>query len=287
MAPAAVTCLPGPNKFDRTQVCFKVKAAVVFLENRTPVGTAFFTVTHYLHLDARGRDYKEQVSIGSVRRVGNAGGVMIALADGCGPTCTPVGNNFPVGAALRSGLHGTLTFRDSVGAGHVQSLRNNYTWLANKAGFPPASDSYSTPLFYRCDDNIRNFPAGCVFPKATPVLTSMLSLTNIAANIRRIQSGGGHYGRIGSGHPLHRITDAAQQRRNNAFLCPRSRPRPPGKQCDEYPFASTSEGGNNVPADSRGWAWVPAAEQQSQGGRISAFYNANRVLNGDAFWVLV
>jgi hypothetical protein len=118
-------------------------------------------------------------------------------------------------------------------------------------------------------------------------MTSMLGLPSIAANIRRIQSGGGHYGRIGSGHPLHHITDQAQQRRNNAVLCPRSRPRPPGKQCDEYPFASTKEGGNGVPPSSRGWAWVPAAEQRSQGGLINAFYNANRVLDGDAFWVLV
>jgi hypothetical protein len=34
-------------------------------------------------------------------------------------------------------------------------------------------------------------------------------------------------------------------------------------------------------------AGVPASEQNSQGGRITACYNANRVLNGDACLVVV
>lgn len=284
-APAAATCLPAPNRVNRTQLCFKVPGVITVLLNKKPVGSAYFTITHYLHLNPRSRNYTEQVTIDGVRLVGKAGGIHIALADGCGATCTPVGNNFPVGDTLRSGLHGTLTFHDSVAAGHEQSLRNKYEWLAVKAGFGSSSATYFTPLFYRCDDMISS-SAGCVFPEYTPTLTTMLQLPNIAANIHRIQSGGGHYGRIGSKHPLHHITDRNQQRRNNAVLCPASRPRPHGMQCDEYPFASTKEGGNGVPPNSHGWAWVPAAEQRSQGGRINSFYNANRVLNGDAFWVL-
>lgn len=287
VVPAAAACHPAPNAFNRTQLCFRQPVRVIVLRNRTPVGTATFTVTHSLQLNPKSRDYTEQVSIGGVHLVGNAGGIHVALADGCGSPCSPIGNNFPVGPTLRSGLHGTLTFRDSIGQGHAHSTTNKYTWLFVKTGFTTGSVTYHTPISYRCDAVIRNFPAGCVFPEFTPVMTSMQGLPHIAANIRRIQGRGGHYGRIGSGHPLHHITDAAQQRRNHDFLCPPSRPRPPGKQCDEYPFASTREGGNHVPADSRGWAWVPAGEQRMQGGRINSFYNANRVLNGDAFWVSV
>lgn len=284
--PAAAACRPAPERFNRTQLCFLKGIVIIFTVNHRPVGTASFVVTDYLQLNPRGRDYSEQVSISGVHLVGNAGGIHIALADGCGATCTPTGNNFPVGEILRNGLHGTLTFHDSIGKGHEQSLRNKYEWLVLKAGFPPGALTYFTPIFYRCDEAISRFP-GCVFPEFTPVMTSMLTLPAIAANIRRIQGRGLHLGEFGQGHPLHHITDAAQQQRNYNFMCPRSRPRPRGKQCDEYPFKTTKEGGKGAPANSRGWAMVPAKQQQIQGGLISSFYQANRVLDGDAFWVSV
>jgi hypothetical protein len=279
--PTAATCPP----FSRTQLCFRIRLIDTLLINNRPVGFAAFTVTHYLHLNPRGRDYNEQVSIGDLRVV-NASGIHVALADGCGNTCTPTGNNFPVGETLRNGLHGTLTFHDSVGKGQEASLRNKYEWLFVKAGFAPGSITYFTPLFYRCDEQVSSTP-GCVFPEFIPVMTSMQGLPAIAANIRRIQGHGLHLGEPGKGRPLHRITDAAQQQRNYNFMCPRSRPRPRGKQCDEYPFKTTREGGQGAPANSRGWAMVPAGEQRSQGGRISQFYQTERILDGDAFWVSV
>ncbi|PWI46209.1 hypothetical protein CK485_00185 [Streptomyces sp. ICBB 8177] len=58
-------------------------------------------------------------------------------------------------------------------------------------------------------------------------------------------------------------------------------------QCDEYPFASTDEGGTALPATQRAVTWVPAAEQRKQGGMVSAFQVQNRVLKGDPFYVEV
>src|SRR5579859_324591 len=75
---------------------------------------------------------------------------------------------------------------------------------------------WTSPLSYRCDDILKGQGAGCVFPKVTPTLTTMTKLSAIADNIRRIQAKGpGHYGRPGSGHPLHHLTNPAQQRRNH------------------------------------------------------------------------
>jgi Deoxyribonuclease NucA/NucB len=296
-APAAVACPPGPGPkgFDRTQYCFhQTFAGLITTGDNVFAGAFSFTATHDLRLNARSLDYTEQVTIGSVVTAFAAKGIRISLGDSCGVTCSPVGNNFPVGQVLRNGLHGTLTFHDSVSRGQEQALRNSYTWIALPVGFPVATSTSTTPLFYRCDDMLagsnprhRAFPAGCVFPQYTPVLTSMRQLPQIAANISRIQGRGGHYGRIGSGHPLHRITNPTQITANRNVLCPRSRPRPAGMSCDEYPFASTKEGGNGAPPNSRGWAWVPAGEQNSQGGLLNTFYNDNRVLNEDAFWVSV
>lgn len=117
-----------------------------------------------------------------------------------------------------------------------------------------------------------------------------MSVSITAANIRRIQNRGpGHYGRIDSKHPLHHITDVREQRRKRRQACSRqvTGPPPKGKSCDEYPFASTAEGGTALPKDDHGFAFVPVAEQNSQSGLITAFYNADRVLDGDAFRVSV
>lgn len=43
-------------------------------------------------------------------------------------------------------------------------------------------------------------------------------------------------------YPLHRLIDSVLVDKNRNTSCPSSIPRPPGKQCDEYRFASTLEG---------------------------------------------
>ncbi|PWN95725.1 hypothetical protein FA09DRAFT_362765 [Tilletiopsis washingtonensis] len=50
--------------------------------------------------------------------------------------------------------------------------------------------------------------------------------------------------------------------------------------CDEYPFASTSQGGAG--ASTR---CVPSQENSRQGGTLSSFYTRNSVANGDSYSV--
>jgi Deoxyribonuclease NucA/NucB len=287
---AAAPCPIPAQTFDRTRLCFREKMVLVILQNKVPVGGGVFTVTHYLHVNPKGTpkgtDYSEVVRISGVVLTGEAKGAVISLLDRCGRTCSAVGNNFPSGSVLRSGLQGTLTFQDFLARGDETGVANSYTWIAEAAGLTAVA-SYQTPLFYRCDNVITSWPQGCVFAQATPVMTSMLQLPHIAANIRRIQNRGEHVGKIGSRRPLHRITSTAQANRNRNISCPRNLPRPKGESCDEYPFASTREGGNGVPANSRGRAMVPTGEQNKQRDLIRNFYNAERLLNEDAFWVFV
>ncbi|MFB6614698.1 NucA/NucB deoxyribonuclease domain-containing protein [Streptomyces sp. NPDC056367] len=80
----------------------------------------------------------------------------------------------------------------------------------------------------------------------------------------------------GAGHRAH-----PAPRRRRVVGSPPS----PGLSCDEYPFASTKEGGTTLGTFYRGWAWVPRAEQNSQGGLLISFYRTNRVLEDDPFWV--
>jgi hypothetical protein len=154
--------------------------------------------------------------------------------------------------------------------------------------FPDTLDGPTTKA--RCDSQSfpGNPPPGCVNPEFKPTfkLTGADGVPDITAHIAWAQS---HlkqaWGRKGSGPPLHRTTDETLIDRNRQVSCPASRKRPPGKSCDEYPFASTEEGAANNPDFS--WRWVHARQNSVAGGLLGAFYAKNRVLDHDAFWVRV
>src|SRR5262249_60791508 len=110
----------------------------------------------------------------------------------------------------------------------------------------------------------------------------------------------------GSGLPslLTRLTDPGLIEANRATACPDSYPRPDGKSCDEYPFASTYQGAAFIGGGPRTFDWCQVdigqpgstggsahsvcmidADQNSGGGRaLGAFYGDNRVIDHDAFY---
>jgi hypothetical protein len=105
-------------------------------------------------------------------------------------------------------------------------------------------------------------PVFVVHAKRTPA---------IAAHIRAAQA---------AGKPalLHRVVPVPRDRRPGACRGWRG----PGS-CDEYPFASTYEGGPGKASI----AGVPLGEQRRQGGDLAGFYRRHRLGNGDAFVVVV
>ncbi len=71
------------------------------------------------------------------------------------------------------------------------------------------------------------------------------------------------------------------QRRNHDQACKDiESPRPTGYQCDEYPFASTYQGGAGASA-----SLVPKLENRRQGGQLSDFYQRYNLTNGSQFVV--
>ncbi|MCA1186703.1 MULTISPECIES: NucA/NucB deoxyribonuclease domain-containing protein [unclassified Saccharopolyspora] len=84
---------------------------------------------------------------------------------------------------------------------------------------------------------------------------------------------------------LTRQTDPELINKNRNTACPASLPRPPGTECDEYPFASTNQGaflGNGYSQR------MILKDANQQGGReLNAFYRNNRVMNFDPFYVEV
>jgi hypothetical protein len=72
---------------------------------------------------------------------------------------------------------------------------------------------------------------------------------------------------------------------NRDTACPESRPRPPGKSCDEYPFASTYQGAYLNPDYS--WHMLDAQQNRLEGRDRQTWYGSVRLWAGDQFWVNV
>ncbi|KAL9935426.1 hypothetical protein V8E36_005774 [Tilletia maclaganii] len=80
---------------------------------------------------------------------------------------------------------------------------------------------------------------------------------------------------------LHRDSASATQHRNeNACRSPNRCSGNPddSNSCDEYPYASSAEGGAGAVT-----RCVPSHENSVQGGTLSSFYTRNSIANGDAY----
>ncbi|MDX8053487.1 NucA/NucB deoxyribonuclease domain-containing protein [Lentzea sp. BCCO 10_0798] len=76
--------------------------------------------------------------------------------------------------------------------------------------------------------------------------------------------------------------DSTAEPGNRKVVCLRSFPRTNGGQCDEYPFASTREGGAGAQEME-----VPPRENACQGGTLGAKYGAGGIRDGDSFLVVI
>lgn len=85
-----------------------------------------------------------------------------------------------------------------------------------------------------------------------------------------------------AGHPGVLTKDRAAEAANRRKVCLPSFPRVHGGQCDEFPFASTRQGGEGAQEQE-----VPARENQCQGGTLSRRYVAAGIGDGDDFLVVI
>ena len=191
--------------------------------------------------------------------------------------------------------------------GTVGDLATNWT-VTFKA--PTASNAvsgnYSSPLV-RCDNNLPGVTLpGCVVPGITPSLAypsaDGAGYEEFTDHITQAQQSGLPGGSAVS--PLHRLTDSTLINANRNKACPSSYPRPEGKDCDEYPFASTYEGAYTGGGTARTFPWcqitlagtpstgptgysvcmIDASENRSAGSVMnSSLFRPYRVLDGDAF----
>jgi hypothetical protein len=283
-------CVPGWSG-TRTEICGIHNLTLTTIDTKTeePVGSAKFTVTQDIQLDNKGLTFAENFDIHTDEVEGTVAG-SIDLAVTCGGTCSAT-SYFPQGSSIFEGAEvaTAIAYTDAVTT--VNRTFSAYTLTFGATTEIPTT--WASPP-YRCDAVMIGVSPGCVVPGVTPILGSMATLPNIAANIAAVQAAGPHhYGRKADESPLRRNT--ALEAANRAVACPDSLTRPTGQSCDEYPFARTDQGAAQTQQPDWGYAMVPVGEQNSQGGLLASFYKTYRVMDatggvmgtGDAFWVAV
>ncbi|MBO3682499.1 NucA/NucB deoxyribonuclease domain-containing protein [Streptomyces sp. NEAU-YJ-81] len=254
------------------------------------VGGVFFDITIGYRTESLSNRYRALVHVKVTKAFGLTRGTVTTITGSCRIPCASSGS--AAGPTARPGddWNGTLSFQDAVmkGESHI-NVANIAILPAHPVFERQQGDSGPAAAEIRCDDSFKGKKPGCVVRRFFPTITEMAQLPAIAANIRSVQRRGGVGVPGNLLKALTRTTDKSRIARNRGAVCGSAivGPRPVGKECDEYPFASTLNGGTATPEESRGWAWVPETEQRSQGAFLANFYTKNRVLDGDHFYVQV
>lgn len=165
------------------------------------------------------------------------------------------------------------------------------------------SDLVSTRV--RCDTISGPGNDGCVYPDGPPqrFFVDWGTFPDAAEHIATAQGAGAP----GENIPLTRTSDPARIFSNRYEACFQlgGPPRPAGMSCDEYPFASTTQGAASAPYDGRtlSWCqiwWLPDEyskataswsaciindwENTGVGNELGQFYGQYHVIDGDEFY---
>lgn len=305
--PAGYCKQPNPmtTAVNRTMDCYHAPVQVDVKKNGRKVGTAKFTVWHEIHLNLKKVKWSEKITVSKATITGNAKGIIAAFHPSCGSGCqVRAGGGLASPFTLNGSAHsGSADHTFTVSRGHPRSSHTRYEFDFKKPGYTSGEVAYVGST-YRCDDEDRQYGAGCVYPTRISVekdwtkLSDMANMPGIGDNIRKVQRAGLHIGRPGSTVPLTRATKAKADENRKEVCGPSVRPKPGDiwwtvdpnddgtkPSCDEYPFAETTQGGNTYNPPNRSIKWVPLKENRQQGGILRTFFGRYHLLPGDKFYV--
>lgn len=183
------------------------------------------------------------------------------------------------------------------------------SWVFNIRSTNPTSVSPlvlpSTALKARCDNAYKGASGkGCVVADYKPTISYSRtgSYPAFASHVAKAIASGLE-GSTATG-ALTRTTTTSTISANRSKACPTSLTRPSGYSCDEYPFASTTQGAasggkarvfsgcklttvNGAGAVGFSRCMIPAGQNSGAGSVLGSFYKTNRVHHGDRFYVKI
>lgn len=266
-----------------------------------------FVTEENIELDFDSDQWQQSLDITTLRTWGNDGASgadsltvdVRSACDGC--ESTVVGGGGPQRVTVEQDISVEVEAQSDVSAGAVLESRSWWEATFRSKNAPTAWTTLPSPIV-RCDaKGTGSAPEGCVVKDVKPTLVLRGgAFAEVTRHVARAQQSGlpGAPG----GAPLTRTTDAGRQDDNRARACPQNLPRPAGKSCDEYPFASTRQGaasggqprvfeGCGLPTvEESGTAgfsrcMVDAKHNESAGNYLAAFYARYRIIDGDDFFV--
>ena len=151
------------------------------------------------------------------------------------------------------------------------------TWAYTAMAIPAVPPLDSTTVGVRCDSQPGyRYPNGCANPAFTPTYVLSSARYPSIAKFDKAQL---------ARHPrLRTLTRATPQqlKANRRAACKGFEPERKGDSCDEFPYASTVQGGQGAAQEH-----VNKAENKAQGGNLVGFYTANRLHYGERFHIEV
>lgn len=306
---------------DRTYQCMWRDGEIGIADKREPekiLGTLSVVQENQLRTSWNSTTWQARTALHITKTTGIGAEAQYAMSVYCvsDGTCNHSFNNTePSRPATETLYKRDYTLSAPVGAGAI-SRSNGFAefTFTHPVASPITTKAAASPTI-RCDQlaGFRN-SAGCITRGAEPILD--LTTRNVPAHA-------GHIGYAQSsglpgkpnGTPLTRTTNDATVQNNRNISCNRvPGPRPANQQCDEYPFATTLQGGGaNGPARTYqstpceltmpGWVnrlpvpvpfynaqgvsmcMMPSRDNLRGGGILTWFYVKNRLHDGDTFYV--
>jgi hypothetical protein len=239
-------CLRATDKPRTTRLnsCFYSTGTMVFSEvtsggSVTVTGTFVVNELVYVYTDPRSSQVFNQTSLKVTNRTGIAtSGLTLSGAFVCTTYCDGKRGSLPSRNVGANTIYAVGKLEPVLARGAKSNIFSNWLFTFAKAGH--SSETFSSKnLSPRCDNNaVYGLGRGCVFPDGRVSLVYSKSSTvvgEVAMHIGLAQE---------SGLPSTLTRTApAKVRANRQAACPPSLTRPDGKQCDEYPFASSVQGG--------------------------------------------
>jgi len=281
-----------------------------WIEGRlTVIGYVAFWELSYSYTSSSISTWGQQMQISIYQALGDTAGLTLQGSARCWGSCTMGNVNFPAQSAF-AGVPGGEAFFNSTSTspGAVGSANTAIDWYFTKPDTISSPVNSSQPPVVRCDNDTPGVDVGCVSPDYTPVLIYAQSgpYPELARHILDAQNSG-LPGAYPNGTPLSRLVDQGLRDLNRDTACPDSYPRPDGKSCDEYPFASTWQGAWTGGGDPRTFDWcqislpqpnstgssgysacmIDDGQNSGGGGTLGYFYSSNRVISGDSFRVWI
>ncbi len=256
--------------------------SLVRLDDDVPDGTEewLFAAVDYISTRRDSKTFSDAMAVVGLSREGDdfVSEPTISVTATC--PCSSTNGGIIMAGTLSNALAGSLHHMAHVGTRQVLNATPEYEMTGSAEG-GSGGITWFGDSEVRCDHVFAR--AGCVFPEYWPTV-DMSGLPHIAPHILLVEGRGAHLGNAAYNSPLSKGTGRQQARNNRRQVC-RGKPPKKGWNCDEYPFASTAQGGTSVSAVNRSTAWVPRSENSKQGGILGSFYKINRLLPHDKFFV--